>query len=143
VLPGTATPGEALVGHDLVKKVSFAGGSANPQRILEAGVGRKSANLVFEVANLDSAVAQGTAGVIAGPVISQVAMDGILGMIDRAKADGARLVTGGSRPEGDLPGGYYIAPTVLAEVNFNSELARNEIFGPCWPSFPSTPSRTQ
>ena len=69
-------------------------------------------------------------GVIAGPVISQAAMDRILGMIDRAKAAGARLVTGGSRPEGDLAGGYYIAPTVLADVDPDSELAQNEVFGP-------------
>jgi aldehyde dehydrogenase (NAD+) len=186
MLPGTAAAGAALVRHDLVKKVSFTGGPATAQRILEAcaasmkpvvlELGGKSANLVFEDANLDSAVALGTAlscavmagqscnfgtrmlvqrsiyeevvgrvkavaesfnigdpfqpGVIAGPVISEAAMDRILGMIDRAKTDGARLVTGGTRLAGELSGGYYIAPTVLADVDPASELAQNEVFGP-------------
>ena len=39
---------------------------------------------------------------MAGPVVNSAAMERILGMIERAKADGARLVTGGSRIGGDL-----------------------------------------
>jgi aldehyde dehydrogenase (NAD+) len=64
----------------------------------------------------------------AGPVIDDSAFQRILGVIDQAVADGAgRLVTGGRRL--DLPG-YFIAPTVFADVPQDSSLAREEIFGP-------------
>jgi aldehyde dehydrogenase (NAD+) len=68
--------------------------------------------------------------VLAGPVINEAALERILGMIGRAQKDGARLVTGGSRLEGDLAGGYFIEPTVFADVDPDSELAQNEVFGP-------------
>ena len=51
-------------------------------------------------------------------------------MIERAKADGARLLTGGHRLGGDLADGYYLAPTVFADVDPDSDLAQNEVFGP-------------
>jgi aldehyde dehydrogenase (NAD+) len=64
----------------------------------------------------------------AGPVIDDTACRRILGVIDQAVADGTgRLVTGGHRL--DLPG-YFIAPTVFADVPQDSSLAREEIFGP-------------
>jgi aldehyde dehydrogenase (NAD+) len=69
-------------------------------------------------------------GVVAGPVVNEAALDRILGMIDRAKADGARLVTGGSRIGGDLADGFYLQPTVFADVDPDSELAQTEVFGP-------------
>ncbi|MEO3787548.1 aldehyde dehydrogenase family protein [Actinocorallia sp. B10E7] len=67
-----------------------------------------------------------------GPVINQAAVDRILGMIERAEADGARLVTGGVRLtlDGDLAGGYFLEPTVFADVDPYSELAQTEVFGP-------------
>jgi aldehyde dehydrogenase (NAD+) len=67
---------------------------------------------------------------MAGPIVNAAALERILGMIDRAKADGARLVTGGSRIGGDLAEGYFIEPTVFADVDPDSELAQNEVFGP-------------
>ena len=186
MIPGSAAAGAALVDHKLVKKVSFTGGAATAQRILQScaqtmkpvvlELGGKSANLVFADADLDRAVAQGTAlscavmagqscnfgtrmlvqrsiyddvvtrvktvaeslrigdpfepGVIAGPVVSESALERILAIIERAKSDGARLVTGGHRLGGDLSDGFYIAPTVFADVDPDSELAQNEVFGP-------------
>jgi aldehyde dehydrogenase (NAD+) len=67
---------------------------------------------------------------MAGPVVNEDALDRILGMIERAKLDGARLVTGGARLGGDLANGYFIEPTVIADVDPDSELAQNEVFGP-------------
>ena len=67
---------------------------------------------------------------VSGPVVNQGALDRILGMIGRATLDGARLVAGGARLEGDLAGGYFIEPTVFADVDPGSELAQNEVFGP-------------
>ncbi len=43
---------------------------------------------------------------------------------------GARLVCGGERQGGDLGGGYYVAPTVFADVGPDSAIVRDEIFGP-------------
>jgi aldehyde dehydrogenase (NAD+) len=68
--------------------------------------------------------------VLSGPVVNEAALERILGMIERAKHDGARLVTGGSRIGGDLAGGYFLEPTVFADVGPDSELAQNEVFGP-------------
>jgi len=66
-----------------------------------------------------------------GPVVSAGARDRIMGVIDNAKADNwGRLVTGGTRLDGDLAEGFFIAPTVFADVDNTSPLAREEIFGP-------------
>ncbi|MXP23079.1 aldehyde dehydrogenase family protein [Gordonia sp. HNM0687] len=51
----------------------------------------------------------------------------VAGMVDRAVADGARLVTGGRVPEG--PGAFY-PPTLLADVSESAEVYRDEVFGP-------------
>jgi aldehyde dehydrogenase (NAD+) len=66
-----------------------------------------------------------------GPVISQAAADRILGVIDGAIEQGTgRLVTGGNRMGGDLAAGYYVEPTIFADVPNDSPLARIETFGP-------------
>ncbi len=186
ILPGDPAAGEALVVHPKVRKVSFTGGPATASKILHAcadtmkpatlELGGKSANIVFDDADLDTACGLGTMmsvgilsgqgcafptrmlvqqpvyedvvarvamvakgipvgdpwdpSVMAGPVINEAALERILGMIERAKEDGARLVTGGHRIGGDLAGGYFIEPTVFADVDPDSELAQNEVFGP-------------
>jgi aldehyde dehydrogenase (NAD+) len=64
-----------------------------------------------------------------GPVISEPACDRILGMIERAKGS-ADLVVGGDRLGGELADGYFVAPTVFANVDNSTELAQQEVFGP-------------
>jgi aldehyde dehydrogenase (NAD+) len=61
-----------------------------------------------------------------GPLINERQRDKVDGMVQRAIADGATLVTGGKR----LDPGYFYAPTLLTNVDPNSEIAQNEIFGP-------------
>jgi aldehyde dehydrogenase (NAD+) len=61
-----------------------------------------------------------------GPLINQRQRDKVDGMVQRAVADGATLVTGGKR----LDPGYFYAPTLLTNVDPDSEIAQNEIFGP-------------
>lgn len=61
-----------------------------------------------------------------GPVINRSAQDKIMDYIDGAEAEGARRVCGGRR----RPGGYYVEPTVFADVPERSRLAQEEIFGP-------------
>jgi acyl-CoA reductase-like NAD-dependent aldehyde dehydrogenase len=65
-----------------------------------------------------------------GPVISEAALTRILGLADRAQADGARLVAGGTRLGGDHASGYFMGLTVLADVERDSHLASQEVFGP-------------
>jgi acyl-CoA reductase-like NAD-dependent aldehyde dehydrogenase len=66
-----------------------------------------------------------------GPVISERARTRILGHVQSGLAEGARLVTGGRAADvPDLPGGYFIEPTVLADVTNDMQIAQQEIFGP-------------
>lgn len=66
-----------------------------------------------------------------GPVVSEQACSRILGVIDRAVAEKqGRLVAGGRRVGGELANGYFIEPTVFADVRPRSHIAREEIFGP-------------
>jgi aldehyde dehydrogenase (NAD+) len=65
-----------------------------------------------------------------GPVVSEAAMTRILGVIEQAKQDGAELLLGGERLGGELADGWFVAPTVFGNVDHDSDLARNEVFGP-------------
>lgn len=65
-----------------------------------------------------------------GPVISAGACSRILEVIDKAGRDGARLVSGGERLGGDFAGGYFIRPTLFADVDNASSLGQDEVFGP-------------
>lgn len=64
-----------------------------------------------------------------GPQIDQEQLDKILGMIESGKSEGAKCVAGGER-QTDLGSGYYVKPTVFANVEDNMRIAREEIFGP-------------
>jgi acyl-CoA reductase-like NAD-dependent aldehyde dehydrogenase len=64
-----------------------------------------------------------------GPVISKGQLDRVLSYIDSGKKDGARLVAGGDRPA-NLPKGYFVNPTIFADVKNSMKIAREEIFGP-------------
>jgi betaine-aldehyde dehydrogenase len=66
-----------------------------------------------------------------GPVVSREQFDRVMGFIESGKAEGAKLVTGGGRPDGEnLERGFFIAPTVFDEVTSEMRIAREEIFGP-------------
>ncbi len=67
---------------------------------------------------------------IIGPVVDHRAVERIMGMIDRARGSGARLVAGGDRLGGAMADGYYIAPTIFADVPHEAELSQHEVFGP-------------
>jgi aldehyde dehydrogenase (NAD+) len=196
ILPGAPEAGAALVSHPLVKKITFTGGPATAKKILHScadlmkpaclELGGKSANIIFDDADLDAACSHGTfmsvavlsgqgcalptrmlvhepvydavvgrvaeiaksisvgdpfdPATVSGPVVSQAALDRIMGMIEHAKLDGARLVTGGARLEGALAAGYFIEPTVFADVDPGSQLAQQEVFGPV---LAITPFRTE
>ena len=65
-----------------------------------------------------------------GPLVSQTQWDRVQGYIQAGIDEGATLVTGGTgKPEG-LDAGYYVKPTVFANVDNSMSIARDEIFGP-------------
>ncbi len=70
-----------------------------------------------------------TPGNMQGPQISETQRQKVLGLIKSGVDSGARLVTGGGIPEA-LPVGYYTEATLLADVDPDSQIAQEEIFGP-------------
>ncbi len=70
-----------------------------------------------------------TPGNMQGPQISETQRQKVLGLIRSGIDSGARLVTGGGVPE-SLPVGYYTQATLLADVDPDSQIAQEEIFGP-------------
>ena len=107
-------------------------GCSMPTRLLvERSVYERVVDGVVERASAVVAGDPFDPGVTMGPVISAGAVERILGVIDRAKAQGSgKLALGGHRLGDDLADGYFIAPTVFTDVDNRSELAQEEIFGP-------------
>ncbi len=64
-----------------------------------------------------------------GPLISEKQRDRVEGYIKKGVEEGARIVTGGGRPEG-LDSGWFVQPTVFADVDNSMTIAQEEIFGP-------------
>ncbi len=64
-----------------------------------------------------------------GPLAMKRQFDRVQGYIDKGVAEGAQLVTGGKRPQA-FERGYFIEPTVFANMNNDMTIAREEIFGP-------------
>jgi betaine-aldehyde dehydrogenase len=66
-----------------------------------------------------------------GPVNSRRQHERVMGFIESARSDGARLVTGGRRPPGEsFRAGYWVEPTLYAGVEPAMRVAREEVFGP-------------
>ncbi|ASN04563.1 aldehyde dehydrogenase family protein [Virgibacillus necropolis] len=68
-----------------------------------------------------------------GPLVSKKQFDRVYGYIEKGIEEGAKLVAGGERP---FDKGYFITPTVFADVEDNMTIAREEIFGPVVTVFP-------
>jgi acyl-CoA reductase-like NAD-dependent aldehyde dehydrogenase len=174
--------GQALVDHDLVRKISFTGSTQVGKHIVRAATGNmkrvtlelggKSPCIIFDDADLDAAIAGAASGIFSntgqmcmagsrlfvhrkvfdkvvagigdiarslkvgsgfdaataiGPLISLKQQERVAEFIDIGKAEGAELVTGGRA----IPrAGYFIEPTVFANVQADMRIMREEIFGP-------------
>ncbi|TMC83062.1 MAG: aldehyde dehydrogenase family protein [Chloroflexi bacterium] len=70
-----------------------------------------------------------------GPLVSKTQMERVMGYIRTGTQEGARLMVGGDRPQG-LEGGYFVKPTVFADVDGKMRIAREEIFGPVVAAIP-------
>ncbi|MGI8938180.1 MAG: aldehyde dehydrogenase family protein, partial [Iamia sp.] len=65
-----------------------------------------------------------------GPLLSDAPRERVRGYIRAGIEEGATLVTGGDDAPDDLPTGYYVKPTVFADVDNAMTIAQEEIFGP-------------
>jgi betaine-aldehyde dehydrogenase len=66
-----------------------------------------------------------------GSIVSKVQYDRVLNYIEAGKQDGARLIAGGKRPsDPHLAKGFYVEPTVFADVTMDMRIGKEEIFGP-------------
>ena len=74
-------------------------------------------------------------GQIMGPLVSARQRERVLSYIEIGKSEGARLVCGGGRPR-QLPRGYYVEPTLFADVRNDMRIAQEEIFGPVLVAIP-------
>jgi len=180
--PGVGT---ALSSHPGISMVSFTGSTragvlvaqnaAPSVKRVAQELGGKSANIILDDADLETAVADGTKGMFdntgqscdapsrmlvprdkmneaaaiaakvaagtvvgnprekgtrVGPVVSELQWNKIQDLIQKGIDEGATLAAGGTgRPDG-LERGYYVKPTVFADVNNDMTIAREEIFGP-------------
>jgi aldehyde dehydrogenase (NAD+) len=75
-------------------------------------------------------------GTTSGPIINARQVERVMGLIDTAQAEGARLVVGGDRPAGDLADGNFVNPTLFADVDNQMTIAREEVFGPVLAAIP-------
>ena len=109
-----------------------SGQSCNaPTRMLvERAIYDRAVEIAVETAAKTRVASAHEPGNHIGPVVSQAQYDKIQGLIQKGIDEGARLVAGGpGRPEG-VNRGYFVRPTVFADVNNQMTIAREEIFGP-------------
>jgi aldehyde dehydrogenase (NAD+) len=104
--------------------------NAPTRMLVQRDLYEQAVDTAATVAAGTSVGAPGESGRHLGPVVSQAQFDKIQKLIQQGIDEGARLVAGGTgRPEGSERG-YYVRPTVFADVSNDMIIAREEIFGP-------------
>jgi len=136
---GGKSPNIVLPDADLVKAVTGgvqsvmmnSGQSCNaPTRMLVPRAKMAEAAAIAKQAAEATTVGDPNGNSAMGPVVSETQWNKIQGLIEQGIAEGATLVAGGlGRPEG-LDKGYYVKPTIFADVTNDMTIAREEIFGP-------------
>lgn len=136
---GGKSPNIVLPSADLEKAVTECvvtmmmntGQNCNaPSRMLVPGGRMADARRIAAAAVADQQPGPPRSNAKLGPVVSKVQWDKIQGLIQRGIDEGATLVAGGTgKPEG-LDVGYYVKPTIFADVTPDMTIARDEIFGP-------------
>ncbi|KAB7741162.1 aldehyde dehydrogenase family protein [Parvibaculum sedimenti] len=120
------------VSSGIYTMMSNSGQSCNaPSRMLVPAARQDE---VIEIARATAATVKAgdplAEGTVIGPVVSEVQYNKIQGLIQKGIEEGATLVAGGlGRPEG-VNKGYFVRPTVFANVTNDMTIAREEIFGP-------------
>jgi aldehyde dehydrogenase (NAD+) len=136
---GGKSPNIVLDDEDFAKSVTAgvsvmmmnSGQSCNaPSRMLVPNSRRDEAVAVAKAVAEQVKVGDPGEKTAIGPVASKAQFDKIQGLIQKGIDEGATVVVGGlGRPEG-LDSGYYVKPTVFADVKNDMTIAREEIFGP-------------
>jgi aldehyde dehydrogenase (NAD+) len=136
---GGKSPNIILPDADIAKAVTAgvralmnnSGQSCNaPTRMLVPKAHKAEALAAAKAAAEKTTVGGPESGSVIGPVVSKAQWTKIQGLIQIGLDEGATLVTGGvGKPEG-LETGYFVKPTVLADVTNQMTVAREEIFGP-------------
>jgi aldehyde dehydrogenase (NAD+) len=123
---------EAAVKRGVEHVFNNTGQSCNaPTRMLvERSVYSKATEIAAETAKATKVGDPSQDGDHMGPLVSEMQFNKVQGLIEQGIKEGARLIAGGTgRPEG-FNRGYYVRPTVFADVNDDMVIAREEIFGP-------------
>lgn len=129
---------EKAVKRGVLHMMNNTGQSCNaPSRMLvERSYYDQAVEIATETANKVAVGLASEEGRHMGPVVSEVQFDKIQALIQKGIDEGARVVAGGTgRPEG-MNRGYFIRPTVFADVNSDMTIAREEIFGPVMAMIP-------
>jgi len=104
--------------------------NAPTRMLVERSVYEQAVEIAKETANSTNVDIASKEGKHLGPVVSKVQFDKIQNLIQAGIDEDARLVIGGTgKPEG-LETGYFVKPTIFADVNNQMTIARTEIFGP-------------
>lgn len=105
--------------------------SAGSRLILQDTVYDKFLERMAERANRIAVGRGEKEGCEMGPLISEAHMNKVLGCIEKAKEEGARLLCGGSRLTGpEYENGFFVAPTIFADCTPQMSIVREEVFGP-------------
>jgi aldehyde dehydrogenase (NAD+) len=104
--------------------------NAPTRMLVERSIYDRAVEIAVETAEKTRVASAHESGRHIGPVVSQMQYDKIQDLIQAGIDEGARLVAGGTgRPEG-VNRGYFVRPTVFADVHNQMRIAREEIFGP-------------
>ncbi len=141
-LGGKSPPNIVLDDEDFAKSVA-AGGTSVMMMNSGQSCNAPPSRMLVPNSRMDEAmaIARETAGAVKvgdpddktaiGPVASKAQFDKIQGLIQKGIDEGATVVIGGvGRPPDGLDAGYYVKPTVFANVTNDMTIAREEIFGP-------------
>ncbi len=122
---------DAAVTRGVVSMMNNSGQSCNaPSRMLVPAAKMSVAKTIAAAAAEGVTVGPPDGNAKIGPVVSEAQWNKIQGLIQKGIDEGATLVAGGTgKPEG-LETGYYVKPTVFADVTNDMTIAREEIFGP-------------
>ena len=103
--------------------------SATSRVLVQRGIYQKLMKRLVEATEAISIGPGDAEGIKLGPLVSKQQYDKVLAAVEAGKATEAQLMTGGGRVPG-FETGYYIAPTIFAEVPTDAAIWREEIFGP-------------
>ena len=123
---------EKAVRRGVRRVFNNSGQSCNaPTRLLvEKSIYERAVKEAMEVAEKTDVDIANKEGRHIGPVVSKVQYDKIQNLIHEGIKEGAKLVAGGPDRPAHLNKGYFIKPTVFADVNNEMTIAKEEIFGP-------------